>query len=82
MGPVGYCDTCGRACWKDGSDFQEWNAVMANGRLAGYRCPGCQSPEDHVEAEVNNTLIDYGRAVADGRGRLIAPTVSFEPLSR
>ncbi|WP_177204465.1 hypothetical protein [Streptomyces sp. CC53] len=55
---------------------------MANGRLAGYRCPGCQSPEDHVEAEVNNTLIDYGRAVADGRGRLIAPTVSFEPLSR
>jgi hypothetical protein len=34
-----------------------WNMVYDKGYLTGYLCPGCQSPEENAEAEINEATV-------------------------
>ncbi|MFD9061486.1 hypothetical protein ACFVZ3_08215 [Kitasatospora purpeofusca] len=69
--PLGHCSRCTRACWKDSDDYLRWNATMSRGVLVGLICPGCQTAEEHVEAEVKEATLDYEGAVEDATGRLV-----------
>lgn len=46
----------------------DWNGEFRNGRLVAVLCPACQTPEEDVEARVNEATLVYG---ADDRGRVI-----------
>jgi len=46
---------CSR-CNKRMRDPQGWNVEMIAGIEAGYLCPGCQTPQQDLEAELNLTL--------------------------
>lgn len=50
------CTECGRV-WRGEGD---WNATMKGGKAVGVLCPGCQTPEQNAEAEINAATIDYG----------------------
>jgi len=66
---------CGRCKLKAPRDLrsraaEEWNGQWINGRLALVLCPGCQTPEEFAEAEVNAAelrvgAVDGGLFVAD-----------------
>ncbi|WP_189819667.1 hypothetical protein [Streptomyces olivaceoviridis] len=72
--PLGHCSRCTRACWKDGGDFRRWNGTMSRGILVALICPDCQTPEEHIEAEVKEATLDYAGAVPDAAGRpVVAP---------
>ena len=45
-----------------------WNATLKQGRIVGYLCPACQTPEENVEAEINLATTNYG---IDAFGRVI-----------
>lgn len=50
---------------------------MSRGVPAGYLCPGCQTPEENAEAEVNQATLDYavradGRAIGVPKGLMSA----------
>jgi hypothetical protein len=57
------CDRCGKF-YADGPG--EWNVVVKKGRVQGYLCPACQTPEENTEAEINRATLDYG-VTLDGR---------------
>ena len=43
-------------CGKRHRGQSGWNEDFIAGMVAGVICPGCQTSEDHIEAEVNLTL--------------------------
>lgn len=63
------CSRCGRRYRDHHSDAQEWNLTASAGIVVGYICPGCQTPEEDLEAQVNLATTEYlGR---DAFGRLV-----------
>ncbi|SPM35785.1 hypothetical protein BN000_05543 [Mycobacterium rhizamassiliense] len=46
------CSRCGRRMRNPNG----WNAEMIAGIAAGYLCPGCQTVEEDLDAELNLTL--------------------------
>lgn len=53
-----------------------WNATFSAGRVVGYLCPACQTPEENVEAEINLATTNYG---LDPFGRVIGfPKIGAE----
>ncbi|MGW4490408.1 hypothetical protein [Streptomyces sp. NPDC004376] len=72
--PLGHCSRCTRAWWPGASDEDQWNTVHKGGRLTGYLCPQCQTPEENAEAEVKAALVDYDHPTTDADGRVrLAP---------
>lgn len=55
------CDRCGRR-WRGQSG---WNATMKAGWEVGTLCPGCQTPEENAEAEINLATRWYSRDATD-----------------
>jgi hypothetical protein len=39
----------------------------------GFTCPDCQTTDEHLEAVVNEAMIDYGSGEQDSAGRWRAP---------
>lgn len=60
------CDRCRRTARSGRAARENWNAVTRRGLLVGLICNGCQTVEEHTEAEINLATIDYG-ATPDGR---------------
>ena len=54
MPKVRRCNRCGRR-WRGQNG---WNVDMIAGIEAGYLCPGCQSADEDLDAELNLTLGD------------------------
>lgn len=48
---------------------ESWNATFSEGVIAGYLCPRCQTPDEHLEAEINFATLDYSRIETDALGR-------------
>jgi len=67
--PVIKCDRCQRR-YRGQAD---WNATFKQGKITGYLCPDCQSPDMNAEAVINEATIDYKRGYHDPDGRLHAP---------
>ena len=65
---IGKCMRCSRTCRVNAYDFDSWNAVFDEGRKRGLLCPKCQTPEEHVEAEINLATLDYGSLALDSDG--------------
>ena len=57
------CERCSRRYRGAG----DWNMNVRSGVVVGLLCPGCQTPEENAEAEINLATIDYGQ---DENGRL------------
>ena len=57
------CCRCRKRC----RNTQGWNVQYRAGRIAGYLCPGCQTVEEDLEAQVNAAMCDYRPAI-DLRG--------------
>ena len=55
--PSRHCKGCGRRYRGDG----EWNVEVSGGRGIWILCPGCQTPEENAEAEINAATLDYAR---------------------
>jgi hypothetical protein len=56
------CARCRRR-WRGQGD---WNGTFSVGVMVGVLCPGCQTPEENTEAEVNQATMVYGKT-SDGR---------------
>lgn len=56
------CSRCNRRCRRDDG----WNVTMKAGVPVGYLCPGCQTAEENVEAEINLATTTYF-STSDGR---------------
>ncbi|MFC1435982.1 hypothetical protein ACEZDB_35655 [Streptacidiphilus sp. N1-3] len=69
--PIGHCSRCTRACWKGADDFELWNGTMDRGVLVALVCPGCQTSQEHLVAEVREATLDYAGADHDAQGRPI-----------
>lgn len=74
MASIVRCERCGRRRRSLGG----WNATFDRGRIVGYLCPDCQSPEENAEAAINEATIDYSRWSVDEDGRLHAPAKGDE----
>ena len=68
----GRCDRCRRRIAKD----KGANLVFKAGILTGFICSTCQTPEDHIEAEVNAAVLDYAATTTDAFGRAVVPLKS------
>lgn len=66
------CDRCAAEVRLDDAP-DDWNAVFKDGRVIGHLCPGCQTPEENAEAEINAATMDYSRGGWTDDGRLHAP---------
>ncbi|WP_158707705.1 hypothetical protein [Janibacter massiliensis] len=64
----GRCSSCSRRVKND----PEANVVFDAGRFAGFLCSRCQTPEQHLEATVNEATVDYAAMTTDAFGRAIA----------
>ena len=64
----GRCSSCSRRVKHD----PEANVVFDAGRFVGFLCSRCQTPEQHLEAAVNEATIDYAATTVDAFGRAIA----------
>lgn len=51
------CSRCGKAEFV--GNAKGWNIVFDKGAIVGHICPGCQTDEDSIEAEVNAVFTDY-----------------------
>ena len=67
--PLGHCSRCRRAYWKGADDFDRWNGQTSRGLLVALVCPGCQTGQVHLEAEVKEATLDYANATQDAFGR-------------
>ncbi|MFJ2272302.1 hypothetical protein ACIOHO_39660 [Streptomyces sp. NPDC087849] len=76
---MGRCSRCGRACWEAAEDASRWNGEVDQGILVGLICPECQTPEEHIGAEVNESTLDYANAVPDAAGRPIVAPLGAPP---
>lgn len=59
------CDRCHRRLRQHG--METWNVVVESGYITGLVCPGCQTSEENVEAEINEATLDYCGMLSDGR---------------
>ncbi len=66
------CDRCRRRLRSP----EGWNTIFSRGRLVGFLCPTCQTPEENAEAEVNLALYDYSRTTVDSSGLWRTPIKS------
>jgi hypothetical protein len=57
------CSRCGKRYRGRG----EWNCETKSGRIVAHLCPGCQTPEENAEAELNLATQVYTGFDADGR---------------
>lgn len=64
------CDRCRRRC----RNAAGWNEDLIAGLVVGYLCPGCQTPQEDLEAELN--LITVGPSLHVKP----SPTMSFVEL--
>lgn len=58
------CSRCSRRYRGHG----DWNYTLENGVIVGVLCPDCQTPEENVEAAINESTLTYGR---DPFGRVV-----------
>lgn len=58
------CERCGRRMRSSAG----WNMTLEAGVIVGYLCPGCQTPEENAEAEINEATLDYA---VDPFGRIV-----------
>jgi hypothetical protein len=49
------CDRCGRRY--RGQD--DWNVTASMGRIVGFLCSSCQTPEENAEAAIKEATLDY-----------------------
>lgn len=56
---------CSR-CKRRQRTLHGWNGVFRDGAMVAVICPGCQSPEENAEAEINEATLTYSN-----RGGLI-----------
>lgn len=68
------CDRCRRRN-RNPSVAAGWNATLRQGVIVGYLCPGCQTPEENAEAEVNEATTDY--LGTDSFGQIIGAAKGF-----
>ena len=47
------CDRCKRSAKAEKAAAAMWNVTIKDGQAVGYLCPRCQTPEEHLEAAVN-----------------------------
>lgn len=52
------CDRCGRRA-RSLNAMSNWNVVVERGYVTGLLCPACQTPEENVEAAINEATLDY-----------------------
>lgn len=52
------CDRCGRR-GRSLAAMADWNVIVEYGLITGLLCPACQTPEENVEAAVNEATLDY-----------------------
>lgn len=62
----GRCSSCSRRVKND----PEANVVFDAGRFVGFLCSRCQTPEQHLEAAVNEATVGSRRADLEQDGRL------------
>lgn len=51
------CGQCGAVASL--TDLEGWNAEFKAGRAVAIICPACQTPEQDLEAAVNEAMLDY-----------------------
>ena len=56
------CARCGKI--EFAGNAEGWNTVFDMGVIAGFLCPECQTPEEDLEAQVNEATIDYSKTKA------------------
>jgi hypothetical protein len=61
------CARCARPYHPHVADAASWNMVLRDGRIVAVLCPGCQSSEEDLEAQVNAATLSYQ---ADDQGRI------------
>lgn len=69
------CSRCHRRCVND----KDWNTMWKQGVLVGFVCPDCQTPEESLEARVNQSVYDYDRMQSDPDGRMRLPLKGAQP---
>lgn len=51
-----------------------WNCTFNAGRPTGeFLCPDCQTPEESIEAKVNEATLDYSSAITVGGRWYVQP---------
>ncbi|MEE8727436.1 MAG: hypothetical protein SOI04_07885 [Bifidobacterium thermacidophilum] len=63
------CGKCGRRFRERAFDAECWNVTLHAGIITQVLCPDCQTPEQDMEAQVNEAMLDYSRNPA---GQIIA----------
>ena len=63
------CQRCGRPFSRKLADAAGWNGFYLGGVLQHLVCPGCQTADENIEAEVadamtSNSLDAFGRSVS------------------
>lgn len=72
------CSRCGRRQRR----LEGWNVVFNGGMVEGYLCPGCQTPEEDLEAQVNEVLTDYSKVRTTSDPDEIAGAVVKDMIAR
>lgn len=69
------CTVCRRRFRLGSHDVELWNGEWKAGLLVAVLCPKCQTPEQDVEAQVNNMFTHY-LGIVNGRayGSTMPPT--------
>lgn len=70
------CTVCRRRFRVGSHDFRLWNGEWKAGLLVAVLCPKCQTPEQDIEAQVNNVFTRY---VGTVNGRAIGVTMTPTP---
>ena len=65
------CSTCGRRFRERAFDAEFWNVELHAGIITRVLCPDCQTPEQDMEAQVNQAMLNYARNTS---GQIIART--------
>lgn len=58
-----HCKRCGREFSEEVRDATEWNVDFASGYITGLICPRCQTPEDSLEAQINDIELNGAETV-------------------
>jgi hypothetical protein len=58
------CKRCSRR-WREQHD---WSVIVVDGRIVELFCPDCKTPDEAVEAAVNEAMLD---AALDKRGLIV-----------
>lgn len=65
------CERCPRVFTERLLDAKQWSGTVKRGVLVGSLCPNCQTPEENVEAAVNEAITSYS---LNAFGQLIGTT--------